>query len=313
MAELIDVKWFSRAQTYNLSEIYQQTGMVFSFVSSPRDGSAQCHEWVKCRDFLADAVRTQLTKKPCAIYGFSFKVTENPAIDLNKMRMLVSKKTPKKDDIPEFKRKIKAALKMVNHFEKMVGVSKSIVKEVSTANQTKYKSIFLFIGSIIWLKSPFLVSMYSFLIRLGDKEFEFTNNLELKTAFKKAVEEQKKKDSNDMDDNRDNDITYLNYGWNKLDLIMKNRANLFPTKDGVHDIYWKAAHSISSFHNATGVTSLVRCITIEKSINDQMNELIMNEVIKKDEQMNKLIKKSHYKRSNKSDGKKAIDPNKRTA
>lgn len=264
MLEHVKVGWFPKLS--NLCEIYQQTGMLFAFVSSPQKGLLQCHEWVKCRDFLADAVRSQITNKPCSVYGFVFNTDKNPAIDLNKMRMMVTKPSLTNKNIPEFKKKIRAGLKLLNHFENMIGVSKTKVSEVDTAKQNKYKSIFLFTGSVIWLKSPFLVSMYSFLIRLGDKEISFKNNLELKTKLKELA------DGHESGKLCDNDANYLRKGWNKLDLIMKNRSKLFPTKNKVHDIYWKP-YSINTFHTYTGIFSLFKSFTPDKDLNKKIKML----------------------------------------
>lgn len=264
MSKLVEVKWFAKPK--NLCEIYQQTGMLFAFVSSPSNNLLQCHEWVKCRDFLADAVRTQITQKACAIYGFKFNVTENPPVDLNKMRMLVTKADLKKEDIPKFRQKMKNGLKLINHYETMAGVGKTKLREVDTTNQSKYKAIFLFIGSIMWLKSPFLVSMYSFLIRLGDKKLSFTTSPELKTAFKKLADLAKSGDTSD------NDANYLIHGWDKLDLIIKNRLKLFPTKNKVHDVYW-SSYSISTFHNSMGIVSLTKGLTPDKGLNNRIHAL----------------------------------------
>ena len=264
MPKLVKVEWFKKSSVLN--EIYQSTGMMFAFVSSPLNGTHQCHEWVKCRDFLPDAVRSQLTNKKCSIYGFIFDPTKNPIVDLNKMRLLVTKSPLKDVDLHKFKQKIKSGLKLLNHFESMAGVIKSKVTEVDTVGQNIYKSIFLFTGSTMWVRSPFLISMYSFLIRLGDKEFQFTNNTELKIELEKLTKRQLSGIIHD------NDANYLFNSWNKLDLIIKNRSKLFPMKNRVHDIYWKDC-TMDQFHNRTGLNSLVKSITPDKTLNNMIKTL----------------------------------------
>lgn len=264
MSELTKVGWFSK--TSRLNEIYQSTGMMFAFVSSPLNGLCQCHEWVKCRDFLPDAARSQVTNKKCSIYGFTFDPAKNPIIDLNKMRMMVTKLFSKDADIPKFRQKIKSSLELLNHFESMAGVMKSKVIKVDSTGQNIYKSIFLFTSSVMWMRSPFLISMYSFLIRLGDKELQFTNDAELKTEFKKLVEYQS---SGKI---QDNDANYLFNSWNKLDLIIKNRSKLFPIKNKVHDFYWKD-YTMNQFHYYTGLNSLTKGITPDEKLNAMVNTL----------------------------------------
>ena len=264
MSKLIKVIWFNRKAS--LAEVYQQTGMLFAFASSPRNNMSQCHEWVKCRDFLPDAVRSQITNKPCLIYGFKFDTNENPAIDLNKMRMLVTKSVKSENNISEFEQKIRHGLKLINHYETMAGVGKSKINKVDITGQNKYKSIFLFTGSVMWLRSPFLVSMYTFLIRLCDKKIQFTNNSELKTKLKELADEYSSGKIND------NDAAYLINSWDKLDLIIKNRSKLFPIKNRVHDIYWKK-YAINTFHNTTGLNSLARAATPDKDLNSKIKAL----------------------------------------
>ena len=264
MPQPIKVEWFKISSSLN--EIYQSTGIMFAFSSSPVNGFHQCHEWVKCRDFLPDAIRSQLTNKIYKVYGFIFDPDKNPKIDLNKMRMFVTKALRNKEEVVKFKQKIKASLKLLHHFENIAKVGKTEILEVDTAGQTKYKSIYLFIGSVMWLRSPFLISLYTFLIRLGDKEFQFTNNTELKAEFKKLADRQK---SGKI---ADNDAYYLTNSWNKLDLIIKNRSKLFPTEKRVHDFYWKE-YSMNTFHNNTGINSLVKYLTPYKVLNTKIKLL----------------------------------------
>lgn len=271
MSKLTKVEWFKKSSIgLGLNEIYQSTGIMFAFVSSPLNGLCQCHEWVKCRDFLPDAAKSQVTNKKCSIYGFTFDPAKNPIVDLNKMRMMVtkifSKDTNIFEKIPEFKQKIKSSLKLLNHFESIAGVTKSKITKVDPTGQDTYKSIFLFTGSVMWMRSPFLISIYSFLIRLGDKEFQFINNAELKTEFKKLAGYHASGKIND------NDASYLSNSWDKLDLIIKNRSKLFPIKNKVHDIYWKD-YNISQFHNRTGLDSLVKSITPDEALNDMIKTL----------------------------------------
>ena len=46
----IEVQWFE--SKYSLSEISQGSGFLFSFLSAPKDGNKQVHQYIKCRDFL---------------------------------------------------------------------------------------------------------------------------------------------------------------------------------------------------------------------------------------------------------------------
>lgn len=264
MQKLVKVKWFKSSR--DLSEIYQPTGMVFAFVSSPAEGSSVCHEWVKCRDFLHDAVRSQITDKKCGIYGFSFEPGVNPKLDLKRIRMAVSKHGLKPDNINDFRNKMKASLTLLNHFEKQENMMLSKLQEIDSTNSGK-SAVFLFTGSSIWMSSPFLVSMYSFLIRLGDKELKFENKDELIQLLKALSDDAKAGKISD------NDAVYLGASWDKLHIILKNRIKLFKRENGVHDIYF-SKYDISRFHNYCGIRSLASLQTPDEDLNSRMKSII---------------------------------------
>jgi hypothetical protein len=262
----------------SLAEIYQATGMFFAFVASPKskDGRIQCHEWAKCRDFLPDAARAMLTKGKCAIWGFNYKYGKNPDIDMNKMRMLVTKKGMKsKKEVDDFREKMEHGLIMVNHYEKMAKISLTKMYEVDHEKaQGKFDAVYMFYGSGVWMKSPFFISMYTFLIRLGDKKLKFKTNAELRKALKNLNEEYKAGKWR-TNQGSDNDANYIGASWDKLDLIMKNRKKLFPEKDGFHDIYFKD-YTIGQFHNNTGVLALAKGSTPDQELNKVAKEVLKN-------------------------------------
>jgi len=235
VAKALEVEWFKQKK---LAEIYQQVRMQFAFLSSPKNGNKQCHSWAFCRDFLHDAVRTQITGVASNIYGFTFDKDKNPPIDTVRTRMLVRQDKLEKKDIPKFERKMKAALKLLHHYETMAGVSLSKFQKV---NDDKL-NVWAFNSPGMWMKAPQLVSMYSMLIRLGDKEFTFKDNASLKKVLKK----QSKSGAGD------NDTRYLQKCWDKFDLVIKNRNKVFP-KSG-YESYKSMA--IGSFHNNSGIYTL---------------------------------------------------------
>ena len=268
MSELLTVKWFENPKSLN--EIYQQTGMVFSFVTSSKQGSQMCHEWVRCRDFLHDAVRSQITNTRCSIYNFTFDPGKNPNLDMKKMRMLVSKLGLVDKDVESFKNKMKAALVLVNHYEKHANITLTKMEEVNTSGSDK-KAVYLFTGSGIWMTSPFLVSMYTFLIRLGDKEIKFKNKNDLISSLKDLGEKYA------LGKICDNDAGYIRSSGNKMHIFLKNRSSLFPKKDGVHDIFL-AKHDINSFHNNCGINSLSNFYSPDKELNARAKTLVEKEL-----------------------------------
>lgn len=262
MQKLVNVEWFKKEERgRSLTELYQNTGMVFAFVTSPKNGGKACHEWVTCRDFLHDVIRSQITSRACSIYGFKYDPQKNPNADINKMRMLVSKHGLSKDEVGSFKAKMKASLALLNHFEVYAGVSLSTLKAVNPENSGE-AAVFMFTGSSMWIKSPFLVSMYTFLIRLGDKKIKFKDAEDLKKKLKALH-------AIDLDDR---DSKYLGDCWNKLHTIIKNRKMLFTPKNGALDIY-HSSYSTNTFHNCGGIVSLSTSLTPDKKLNAKVKEL----------------------------------------
>lgn len=275
--ELQKVKW-NHKKNY-LNESYQKTGFNFILASDNTSSGIlgmgkkkqieACHEWVKCRDYLHDVVRCQLTSGSCDVYGFSYGVGKNPNLNLNKIRMLVSKETlitrdkpSAKEYLEDFKVVMAHSLTLLNHFENEAKISLSTLKYVDPEGSNR-EIVALFTGSHIWLKSPFLVSMYSMLIRMGDKKITFKSVKELEKELRLIS---KKGD--------DNDAAYLASLWDKLHLILNNRDKLFTEgKDGFHDIYYNK-HNITSFHNNCGVLSLATFITPDKELNARMKECL---------------------------------------
>jgi len=259
MSKKVEVEWYKKVNSLN--EIYQQTGMLFSFVTAPKEGLKQCHQWVKCRDYLHDVVRATHTGKDFRVYGFFYDPKENPHADLEKMRMLVTKDGMAKAELTKFRKTMKSALVLLNHYEGIMGAGLSKVQEV---NLDKTKHVWMFTGPKVWMKSPHLVSMYTFLIRLGNKEIKFKDNADLKKQLQNIAKNQ---------DGRDNDSSYLGSMWNHLDRVAKNYKKYLLGKDGIDTIYTKAGITIDNFHNYGGIKSLIDCCSPIKSRNDELKKI----------------------------------------
>lgn len=239
------------------SEIYQQTGMKFAFLSAPKDGNKQCHKFVLCRDFLNDAVKYTITKKEVAVYGFKYN-KDNPPVDLTKMRMLVTKTSEDK----ELPAKMLTSLKLLHIFETRMGLVKSSLFKVKGD-----QPVWLFVGSGTWVKSPFLVSLYTFLIRLGDK-LAFLEDVTSENVMEKLKVIKEKCE--------DNDAGYLNSFLDKIDMILAGYKSLLLGTSRFDKIY-SAELPIVSFHNGSGIKSLCDASTPSKELNDKVKELCKND------------------------------------
>lgn len=263
MPKNISVEWYPSEG--GLAEIYQKTGMQFAFVSSPKEGTKQCHKLVKCRDFLHDAVASYISGKERSIYSFHY-TKDDPPIDMAKMRMLVTIAGNNKKEDKEVKDWMKSGLNVLNHFEEVAGLQRSKLYKV---DDDKRKNMWLFIGSSVWMKTPYLISLYTFLIRLGSKKIEFKTEEELLVALKNIAD-------NDQDYPRDNDTQYLKTMWNKIHIILRNRKKLFGTK--IDDIYTSNV-TTNSLHNQSGILSLCKGITTSDALNKAVKKLFVEEKV----------------------------------
>jgi hypothetical protein len=259
------IKWFNSGKS--VSEIYQQVNLQFAFLTSSKEGDKQCHDFIKCRDFLHDAVKAQLNKNKWQIYGFVYEYGKNPPVCTEAMNMLVRMPlgsltgTAKATKVKEFRELMEHSSKLLHHYEKMMKIPKSVV----TDDEDKWGNpVAVFRGHPIWVSSPFLVSAYTYLIRMGDKKLKFKNNDELVKAYKDEIDKRQKAGSG-----MDNDMIYLKDIWNKLDIVLKNAGKIFALdKNDLDPIYFDKNVPTGTWHNCCGIQSLCRFISPNKVVKD---------------------------------------------
>lgn len=278
------VEWYPDKQ---MSEIYQQTGMQFAFLSPEKDGFKQCHPFVLCRDFLHDAMRAHLNKNRWEIFGFEYEYGEYPPLDTSCIRVLVRRKIltsrpedlrkinkPLRDSIRKFKRDMDDSLQLLNYYEDMAGLPISTIDEIKDANKNP---VFVFTGSPVWMTAPYLISLYTFLIRLGDKEFDFKDNSIEKNYERLMGMYADNKYTHELDGKQkkfDNDISYLRKNWDKINIIMTRREKLFGKDEEFHKGYFDKSIPAESFHDRCGIYSLCCYRSPEENLNKKLKEMI---------------------------------------
>jgi hypothetical protein len=255
------VKWFTN--TTNLNEIYQPVGTKFSFVNEINGELTQCHQWIKCRDYLHDAIRTALTGNPSSIFGFKFS-ENNPKLDLENTKLLVSQ--PGINGWIEFRSQLTRSLKLINYFETLAGEKLSTIKKVQGCSSSNFKHVWMFTGPKMWISAPHLISMYTFLIRLGAKKFGKFND---EDSLIEVFQDLEKKF---VGDRKDNDIRYLSNVKKKLKKLVVDRKRMSEYKDSFSKVYYLEGVSIMDFHNRSGMVSTCAGVTPFDSINNFMTK-----------------------------------------
>lgn len=246
----------------NYAEEYQVTGFHYSFVSSPENGSMMCHWWVKCRDFLQDALRNQLTGRNDAIYSFAYKPGVDPEVDTKRTRILLKKvPTPKSaESIKDFDEMMASALKLLNHYEKKYGL-----KPLSKVFKVDDPSLpVLFIGPGVWSKGSVMISIYTFLIRLGHWKIKFKTDAGLMKQYETIINIEPNKQTNDT--------RYLKTVYKNIDPALENiDLHLFKQKGKKNILFQNSV--MSSFHHHSGIVSLSQFNTPEPSLNNTFKKI----------------------------------------
>lgn len=244
----INVSVWTKKQ--NLCEIYQVLGMQYAFLSAD---NKQCHAWIKCRDFLHDALRCHITGKKEGIYGFSYNPGTDPPLDLEKMRMMVKREPAKVESksSEDTKEMVDSALSILRCIEDYSGI-KPLSDIYCTSGD---KDVYVFESAADWMESTFMISLYTFLIRLGAKKIKFKDKKELDSKLKKLCAGKAL--------NKDHDINYLKDVLPFIYKIVENRKDLrYVGKDGKR---FFEGQNINLFHNYTGIVALSRQAVKKKS------------------------------------------------
>lgn len=239
------VKYVQPSNARTPVEVYQPTGITFTFLSSPKTGNKQCSNFLFCRDFLADMVYTTVTGNCTHIYRFTYEIPNNPPVDLKRVRMLVRYPC---NDVNVIRQKTESALSLLRHYENKAGWLYSRTLKVSGHDDVR-----LFLGDPKWMLNSFLLSMYTFLIRLGDKEIIYRPGDDLIKTYKDLLSKHGYIPGPGIIPHQDNDIKYLGKCFDKMHLAIEHRKKLFSEK--MSDNY-SSKSDIHAVHDMGGIFSL---------------------------------------------------------
>jgi len=254
---------FSSYPVKSYSEEYQVTGFHYAFMSANKE---MCHHWVKCRDFLQDALRNQLTGRTDHIYNFSYAPGKDPKIETKKTLMLVKKTPCPADDKAksEFSLQMGSALALVNHYEKAHKLTPRS-KLIRAKQGGLDESVYLFRGPGAWSQGAVMIAIYTFLIRLGYFKLVFKDEESLSAEYQRIM----------SGPDNSNDIRYLRIVHKNLHLALEHRAkHMFKPKG------WKKGNkvlfhdsTIGNFHHCSGIVSLSKFNTPVEELNSEFRKI----------------------------------------
>ena len=254
---------FSLYPVISYSEEYQVTGFHYAFMSTD---NKMCHHWIKCRDFLQDALRNQLTGRADQIYSFHYQPGKDPKVDTKVTRMLVKRIPAPANEAAatEFDGMMKSALTLVNYYEREHKLTPRSTL-IKATHDGKDQYVYLFKGPGVWSQGAVMIAMYTFLIRLGHFNPMFKDEASLMKEYDRIMNKEKAV----------NDTKYLRIVHKNLHLALEHRDKHLFKGPG-----WKTGDKVlfhdsemSSFHHHSGIVSLSQFNTPEKGLNDTFRKL----------------------------------------
>src|SRR5690606_10814188 len=132
----------------SLSEIYGSNQKMPEFALIHPSGR-QIGEWMKCKDYIQDAIWATINKRGYSIYGFTFKKDEDN-INLNHLMLAVRWPGKKAQYLAECLENVKATVEDV---EKRLGIPKFRRTRFARVRRGgAERSYFLVYGSKFWMK-----------------------------------------------------------------------------------------------------------------------------------------------------------------
>ncbi len=231
---------------FDLAEVYQKSGLTYAFVSTPKNGSAMCHPFVKCRDFLHDAVRAMVTYSTCSIYGFKYDSKVDPPIDLIRIRMRLKYENKTKK---EFSVIINDSLKLLHYYENILG------GKIRTTATCCVDGTYVVSGPNVWLRTPILTTLFTLLFRVSEHSLNW--DLAEKNSLDKMFEELITRFKDKINNQEYKDLKYLSQIYKNLQTIVENYLSLCEIYSKKYDdVVTNGEFTINTYHNNGGIVSL---------------------------------------------------------
>lgn len=139
------MKTFIKAKPSRYSEIYQDSDIKFAFAVETEDTIIQVHDFVKCRDFLNEAVvSTQIGCDCPTIYSFKYP-TEKYPVDLETTRLILSGSS-------------------FNLFSKNIHLLQDVDHTLKIEEIPDTELLYVTAGSM-WTLSTVMISLYTHILR----------------------------------------------------------------------------------------------------------------------------------------------------
>lgn len=209
----------------------ESQALPFRMILCEKDGDTvkALHDWIKCRDFVAEALFSELAGVPKSIYGFGWHdhYEKKPLTSQENLYVAV-------------KGDLKALEKHFGLFQDFESMSGLCASELVTTDD---EEVVIIESDSGWIKSPTLLNLYSLIVKcLMFGELPDSNSLrELMQRITETDKSLYSREKNYWD-------TILKpYGWTGVERIVSERNDLFALNwEGYKDV------STSELHHGHG-------------------------------------------------------------
>jgi hypothetical protein len=216
--ENVSIAWLPAAKGH-ISQIYSN-GLEYAFATK----TAQCTDFIYCKDFLHDCIYASIHKKAIAPHGFKFDPATT-TLETKRSHILIANASD-----PKLGEKVEGCIDFLNQMEKKIKLFRT--KAMLCSNSpAKYKGgVFLFRGSGMWLNSPPMLSLYTLCIRIGlchKVGDDFMSTLD--KIEKGTLTPYQKNDKQQLSQCRNGLNAILDFGYRKF--FYKNAEKNYPNVD----------------------------------------------------------------------------------
>ena len=164
-----NMKSYIRNVKWTETRVYNNGLPMFAFLSKKGE---QCNTMYSCKDYLHDIT----------FLAINYPNGQYSKICSTQMRMIVSY-----NSIGEIN--VEQTIPMLHEIEDLFKIKHTFVRQIPNPMQQFINNSFIYFGDEAWMKAPFMISLYSLLIRLGidNKEKYKVMDLLDKISTKKIV------------------------------------------------------------------------------------------------------------------------------
>jgi hypothetical protein len=244
-----------------LNQITQYIQLEFAFASMDENNKVTVlTQPAYCRDYLHDVIRVCVNKdeheKGMDAYNMTYSPVRNGCINLKKT-MLYIRINRREDTEESLTNDIRRSLSVINVLEKQMRQIKTDAYRVINGPD---KYAFMLIGPNTWMKAPWLMSLYTLVIRLGFRGIECNTLEELDHILKNVTRL----------GNNDNDYDYIRAVGHYIVKMVMNIPSMKCI--GYHKCYCEGTMD-TNFHNRMGIMSFLRGCTPNESVNRMAKQL----------------------------------------